>query len=302
MSFSFTACQNSPEMLDAGGRLRKLIIFSEHRDTPNYLHDKIAGVLGSQDAIVVIHGGTDRDTRRERQARFWSDPDVRVLVATDAASEGVNLQCAHLMVNYDLPWNPNRPEQRFGRIHRINQTEVCHLWSLVAKETREGAVYHRLLEKLQVESKALQGRVFDILGEVFEETSLKELLIRAIKYGDQPEVRKRLTEKIDSALNPNPARRLVLRAGRAVAILHRCFAPPTKPICRPPGPAVGAGSSSLWRPPRSAWACGAAHGCTSASPSGQTPWPRRKPTPGRPCRLSTGASSATRPTPTSSSR
>jgi SNF2 family DNA or RNA helicase len=166
--------QNNPEMRDASGRQRKIIIFSEHRDTLNYLHRKIAGVLGNNDAIVTIHGGTHRDERRRLQALFRSDPDARVLVATDAAGEGVNLQNANLMVNYDLPWNPNRLEQRFGRIHRIGQTEVCHLWNLVAKETREGDVYHRLLKKLEVESEALQGRVFDILGEVFEETSLKK--------------------------------------------------------------------------------------------------------------------------------
>lgn len=96
----------------------------------------------------------------------------------------------------------SRPvENRFGRIHRISQVEVCHLWSLVAKETREGDGYHRLLKKLEVESEALQGRVFDILGEVFEETSLKDLLIQAIRYGDQPEVRARLTQRIDQALD-----------------------------------------------------------------------------------------------------
>jgi superfamily II DNA/RNA helicase len=79
-----------------------------------------------------------------RSETFRNDPEVLVLVANDAAGEGVNLQRAHLMVNYDLPWNPNR---RFGRIHRIGQTEVCHLWNLVASETREGQVYARLLEK-----------------------------------------------------------------------------------------------------------------------------------------------------------
>ena len=187
--------QNNPEMRDASGRQRKMIIFSEHRDTLNYLHGRIAGVLGNSDAIITIHGGTHRDERRRLQALFRSDPDVRVLVATDAAGEGVNLQNANLMVNYDLPWNPNRLEQRFGRIHRIGQTEVCHLWNLVAKETREGDVYHRLLHKLEVESEALKGRVFDILGEVFEETSLKDLLIQAIRYGDKPEIRARLTKK-----------------------------------------------------------------------------------------------------------
>jgi superfamily II DNA or RNA helicase len=188
--------QRDPHMLDAGGRLRKIIIFSEHRDTLNYLHEKIAGVLGSHDAIVIIHGGTHRDDRHKAQALFRSDPEIRVLVATDAAGEGVNLQCANLMVNYDLPWNPNRLEQRFGRIHRIGQQEVCHLWNLVAKETREGDVYFRLLEKIRVESEALKGRVFDILGEVFEGRSLKELLIEA--YGDQPEVRARLRTRIDN--------------------------------------------------------------------------------------------------------
>ena len=193
--------QNHPEMRDASGRQRKLILFSEHRDTLNYLYTRITGVLGNTEAVITIHGGTHRDERRRLQALFRSDPEVRVLIATDAAGEGVNLQNANLMVNYDLPWNPNRLEQRFGRIHRIGQTEVCHLWNLVAKETREGDVYHRLLQKLEIENAALKGRVFDILGEVFEDMSLKDLLMQAIRYGDQPEVRARLTQKIDQALD-----------------------------------------------------------------------------------------------------
>jgi SNF2 family DNA or RNA helicase len=189
--------QNNPEMHDESGLQRKIIIFTEHRDTLNYLTAKIAGVLGNESAIVTIHGGTHRDERKKAQALFRSDKDTRVLIATDAAGEGVNLQCAHLMVNYDLPWNPNRLEQRFGRIHRIGQTEVCHLWSLVAKETREGAVWHRLLDKLATECEALKGKVFNILGDVFEERSLKDLMMEAIRYGDRPEVRARLTQKID---------------------------------------------------------------------------------------------------------
>jgi superfamily II DNA or RNA helicase len=193
--------QNEPQLHDAGGRMRKIIIFSEHRDTLNYLQEKIAGVLGSHDAIVVIHGGVHRDDRRKAQALFRSDPDIRVLVATDAAGEGINLQNANLMVNYDLPWNPNRLEQRFGRIHRIGQQEVCHLWNLVAKETREGDVYFRLLEKLQVVSEALQGQVFNVLGEVFEGNSLKDMLLEAVRYGNQPDVRARLNQTIDNALD-----------------------------------------------------------------------------------------------------
>jgi superfamily II DNA or RNA helicase len=193
--------QDAPHMRDAEGRQRKIIIFTEHRDTLSYLHAKIAGVLGKPEVIVTIHGGTPREARLEVQERFRSDPEVRVLLATDAAGEGVNLQVANLMVNYDLPWNPNRLEQRFGRIHRIGQTEVCHLWNLVARETREGDVYFRLLEKLRVESAALKGRVFDILGEVFEGVSLRDLLMDAIRYGDLPETRAKLYQRVDRALD-----------------------------------------------------------------------------------------------------
>ena len=102
------------------------------------------------------------------------------------------------MVNYDLPWNPNRLEQRFGRIHRIGQTEVCHLWNLLAEETREGDVYKRLLEKIELEREALGGGVFDILGQLFREQRLRDLLIEAIRYGDQPEVKARLHQIVDN--------------------------------------------------------------------------------------------------------
>ncbi|MEI7578316.1 MAG: helicase-related protein, partial [Armatimonadota bacterium] len=125
---------------------QKLVLFTEHRDTLTYLEERIKTLIGKPDAVVVIHGGIGRDERLKVQESFKHDPEVRVLIATDAAGEGINLQRAHLMVNYDLPWNPNRLEQRFGRIHRIGQTEVCHLWNLVAEETREGEVYRKLLE------------------------------------------------------------------------------------------------------------------------------------------------------------
>ena len=119
-----------------------------------------------QDAVEVIHGGVTRDERRKIVERFMTDKDLLVLIANDAAGEGVNLQRGHLMVNYDLPWNPNKIEQRFGRIHRIGQTEVCHLWNLVAHETREGEVYRTLLEKIEEARKALGGQVFDVLGKM----------------------------------------------------------------------------------------------------------------------------------------
>ena len=116
--------QDKPEMYTSNGSRRKLIIFTEHKDTLNYLVARIGDMLGNTNAVRTIFGGTNRDERRKIQEEFRNDPEVVVLIATDAAGEGVNLQNANLMVNYDLPWNPNRLEQRFGRIHRIGQTEV----------------------------------------------------------------------------------------------------------------------------------------------------------------------------------
>ncbi len=188
-----------PLMTDGGGNRRKLIVFTEPRDTLEYLAERIRTRLGKREAVVVIHGGVSREARREAVEAFMNDPGVVVMVANDAAGEGVNLQRAHLMVNYDLPWNPNRLEQRFGRIHRIGQTEVCHLWNLVAKETREGAVYARLLEKLDVARQALGGRVYDVLGRLFDGRAMRDLLLDAIRYGESPEARNRLFEKVDQA-------------------------------------------------------------------------------------------------------
>ena len=181
---------------------QKLVVFTEHRDTLSYLERRVSSLLGRPGAVVTIHGGVGREERRKVQEAFLHNPDVQVLLATDAAGEGINLQRAHLMVNYDLPWNPNRLEQRFGRIHRIGQTEVCHLWNLVADETREGDVYRRLLEKLEEARHALGGQVFDVLGKLqFDGKPLRELLIEAIRYGDQPEVRARLTQSIEHGVD-----------------------------------------------------------------------------------------------------
>ena len=188
-------------MIDTAGNRRKLIIFTEPKDTLHYLLDKVRARLGNPAAVDVIHGGVSREERRKIIERFMQDKDLLVLIANDAAGEGVNLQRGHLMVNYDLPCNPNKIEQRFGRIHRIGQTEVCHLWNLVAADTREGEVYARLLEKLEAAREALGGRVYDVLGELFEGTALKDLLFQAIQYGEQEEVKARLFRQVDGAVN-----------------------------------------------------------------------------------------------------
>jgi superfamily II DNA or RNA helicase len=211
--------QDADQMFDPDGRRRKLIIFSEHRDTLDYLESKLRSLLGRSEAIVTIRGGMARHDRRRIQELFLQEKDVHILIATDAAGEGVNLQRAYLMVNYDLPWNPNRLEQRFGRIHRIGQTEVCHCWNLVAENTREGEVYLRLFSKLQTEKNALDGKVFDVLGQAFAEVPLRDLMIEAIRYGDDPNVRARLDEKVDMAADREHLAALLEQRGLAHDIL-----------------------------------------------------------------------------------
>ncbi|MBB0998116.1 DEAD/DEAH box helicase family protein [Dietzia maris] len=183
--------------LDDTGRPRKLIIFTEHRDTLNYLTVRIETLIRRPGAVVAIHGGVRRTERRAVTEEFTKNPACQIMIATDAAGEGINLQAAHLMVNYDLPWNPNRIEQRFGRIHRIGQTQVCRLWNLVASNTREGEVFAALLGKIDEQRRAYGGKVFDVLGAAFTDTTLRELLIEAIRYGESPEVKARMHEVID---------------------------------------------------------------------------------------------------------
>ena len=188
---------DAEQMRDESGSRRKVIIFTEHKDTLEDIVSRLRNHLGREDAVVVIHGGIRREERKKAVERFRTDDTCIFLVATDAAGEGVNLQNAHLLINYDLPWNPNRIEQRFGRVHRIGQRYMCHMWSLVAKNTREGDVYARLLEKLEQQRTALGGRVYDVLGTVFDEKSLRELMIRAIMDGDSPEAQAAVFEVVD---------------------------------------------------------------------------------------------------------
>ena len=195
-----TILQDNALVTDGNGWPRKFIIFTEHRDTLDYLQSKIGSLLGKPEAVKAIHGGVRRGERRQITEEFTKNRDVQILLATDAAGEGLNLQAAHLMVNYDLPWNPNRIEQRFGRIHRIGQEEVCRLWNLVAANTREGEVFTRLLEKLEQMRQTYGGKVFDVLGEAFSETPLRNLLLDAIQYGERPDVRAKMHEVIDATV------------------------------------------------------------------------------------------------------
>ena len=186
-------------MTDAAGNRRKLIIFTEPRDTLTYLADKIRTLLGRAEAVVEIHGGLAREARRNAMSAFLHDPAVLVLVANDAAGEGVNLQRAHLMVNYDLPWNPNRIEQRFGRIHRIGQTEVCHLWNLVAARDPRGRGLRPPAGEARGGARGARRPGLRRPRPAVRAAGAADLLIEAIRYGEQPEVKARLLQVVDDA-------------------------------------------------------------------------------------------------------
>ncbi len=199
---------------------RKLIVFTEYKDTLNYLERKLTALRG-EGWLVTITGSMNRLARKKDQEKFLNDPGTTLLLATDAAGEGVNLQRASLMVNYDLPWNPNRLEQRFGRIHRIGQTEECHVWNLVADDTREGQVYRRLLEKLETARKALGGKVFDVLGEMFREHSLSDLLMAAVRDGNRGTMGRGITDALDLAMEQERLRGII----EGQALTHEAMDP-----------------------------------------------------------------------------
>ena len=151
----------------------KWLVFSEHRDTVDSLIRRLEG-LGYSGRVAQIHGGMGWPEREEQVARFRDEEGARFLVATDAAGEGINLQFCHLMVNYDIPWNPARLEQRMGRIHRYKQRHEVRIVNLISKDTREGRVLGVLLEKLDaIRQELTSDKVFDVIGRLFEDRSLR---------------------------------------------------------------------------------------------------------------------------------
>lgn len=154
---------------------KKILIFTESRDTLEYLDKKIRnwGYITN-----TIHGGMKLEERIKSESIFKNQ--TQILIATEAAGEGINLQFCHLMVNYDLPWNPNRLEQRMGRIHRYGQQKEVFIFNLVAEDTREGKVLRKLFRKLQEIKEALgSDKVFDCIGEVFFGENLFQLFLDA---------------------------------------------------------------------------------------------------------------------------
>jgi len=178
----------------------KLIIFTEHRDTLDFLVRRLEG-MGFTGQIAQIHGGMDYREREEQVVTFrkpLAEGGTRYMVATDAAGEGINLQVCWLMVNYDIPWNPARLEQRMGRIHRYGQKhDPVHIINLIAGKTREGRVMQTLLKKLESIRKELSSdKVFDVVGRFFEGISLREYMEQVALEADATNVQRRIEGKL----------------------------------------------------------------------------------------------------------
>lgn len=184
----------------------KILIFTEHRDTLDFLIRRLEG-LGYTGRVAFIHGGMDYQ-EREAQVAFFKRPawegGANLMVATDAAGEGINLQFCWLMVNYDIPWNPARLEQRMGRVHRYKQMhDPVLIFNLVAGKTREGKVLKTLLEKLEYIRRELgSDKVFDVIGMQFEGVSLKELILQAVVDGQTDEA----VRQVEGCLTPEQVR------------------------------------------------------------------------------------------------
>jgi superfamily II DNA or RNA helicase len=152
----------------------KLVIFTEHKDTLLYLEERLSKSGGYK--VATIHGGKLVDERREAQWAF-AKPDTQILIATDAAGEGINLQFCRLLINWDIPWNPNRLEQRMGRIHRYGQKQDVLVFNMVASNTKEGKVLERLLTKLDIIREGMgDDRVYDVIQDVLEGVGLDDII------------------------------------------------------------------------------------------------------------------------------
>jgi SNF2 family DNA or RNA helicase len=180
---------------------QRLLIFTEFKDTLDYLVKKFTD-WGFK--VGYIHGSMAPGSREEPGTRLYveqqfRDGEIQVLVATEAAGEGINLQCCHILFNYDIPWNPNRLEQRMGRIHRYGQTKDCLIFNFVATNTIEGHVLQKLLDKLQEIRDALDDdAVFNVVGEVLPAPQIERVLrdYYAGKLGDA-DLEDRLLKDVD---------------------------------------------------------------------------------------------------------
>lgn len=192
----------------------KLLLFTEHKDTLDFLvgdgrDGRPLGKLREWGLTVTqIHGGMKIGDRDTPGTRIYAEREFRescqVLVATEAAGEGINLQFCWLMINYDIPWNPVRLEQRMGRIHRYGQEKDCLIFNFVTTNTREGRVLQKLFERIEKIEDDLDpqrtGKVFNVLGEVFPSNQLERMLRDMYAHNQMTEdlIKQRIIDEVDS--------------------------------------------------------------------------------------------------------
>ncbi len=191
----------------------KILVFTESKDTLEYLVNKIESWGYS---VNFIHGGMTLEDRIKAEKVFKNE--TQIMVATEAAGEGINLQFCHIMINYDIPWNPNRLEQRMGRLHRYGQQKDVFMFNLVAEDTREGEVLSKILDKLEEIRNAIgSDKVFDVIGEVFYSKNLYQLILEAVANARTlDEIIKELDIKVDEEY----IKRIKENLGESLATRH----------------------------------------------------------------------------------
>lgn len=191
----------------------KLVIFTEHKDTLRSLSNRLED---KGYAVVTIHGGMDVDSRKQAQRQFLTR--AKIMVATDAAGEGINLQFCRYLINWDIPWNPNRLEQRMGRVHRYGQRDDVHVYNLVAQNTREGAVLHNVLQKMDVMRDQMgSDRVYDVIDDWLEGVPLVSLMEKAIDSEDAGEASRETEQALTTASKERAERLIALQKKSSLA-------------------------------------------------------------------------------------
>jgi superfamily II DNA or RNA helicase len=191
----------------------KLVIFTEHKDTLDNLTKRLTEKGYS---VVTIHGGMDIDARKQAQREFRSR--AKIMVATDAAGEGINLQFCRYLINWDIPWNPNRLEQRMGRIHRYGQRDEVWVYNLVAINTREGAVLSKVLQKLDLMREQMgTDRVYDVIDELLEDVPLVRLMERSIDDSDSSGAESEIERHLATGLESRAEDLVALQKHQALA-------------------------------------------------------------------------------------
>jgi len=190
----------------------KVLIFTEYRDTLDYLRDVV--LKDYKDRITEIHGLVPMEVRQHREKLFKDE--MNIMLATDAAGEGINLQFCHIMVNYELPWNPNRIDQRIGRLHRYGQKRDVRVRHLLVKGTKEGEIFLRLQEKIDTIERDLGGKISEVLGTLLEGVRLEKLIMETIAGNKPIEV----TQKdIERAIEER--RQMIEKAQNLLMKLHK---------------------------------------------------------------------------------